>query len=145
MEDKGDQCVIKMHKEDGVLTEADIPQLVEKLHDVCHKWKMIGVQLGLPMPKIDAMSQKYQGSDYAEIFCHVLQEWMKCCVDRAPPTWAILLDILKSKTVGECSLAEELRAMLKKVVESIHDHEVPTSSNIELCGRFFVYVTLGEH
>ena len=145
MEDKGDQCVIKMHKEDGVLTEADIPQLVEKLHDVCHKWKMIGIQLGLPLPKIDAMSQKYHGRDCAEIFCHVLQEWMKCCVDRAPPTWAILLDVLKSKTVGECSLAEELRAMLKKVVESIHDHEVPTSSNIELCGRFFVYVTLGEH
>lgn len=123
---------------DGVLTEADIPELVEKLHDVCHKWKLVGIQLGLPLSKLDAMSQKYHGGDCTEIFCHVLQEWMKCCVtvDHAPSTWAILLDVLKSKSVGECSLAGELRATLSMKIASIHDHEVSESSNIELCGRF---------
>jgi hypothetical protein len=127
------ECVIKMHKEDdGVLTEAGIPELVEKLHDVCHKWKVIGIRLGLPLSKLDAMTQKYQCSDCTEVFCHVLQEWMKCSVSHAPPTWAILLDVLKSRTVGECSLADKFAAMLKK------DTDLKSISTSELCGKFFV-------
>ena len=148
MENQKGRCVMNMH-EDGVLTEADIPELVEELYDVCHKWKIIGIRLGLPLPKLDTMSQKYHFSDCIETFCHVLQEWMKSRVNHAPPTWTVLLDVLKSRIVGECSLAEKIRASLnhqcskddvaksenvEKDSESIH--EVSTSSSFELYGRF---------
>ena len=42
MEDQKGHCIVKA-PEDGVLTEAHIPELVEKLCDVCHKWKIFGI------------------------------------------------------------------------------------------------------
>lgn len=149
-------CIVKA-PEDGVLTEADIPELVERLCDVCHKWKIIGIKLGLPLSKLDAMSQKYHFSDRIEIFFHVLQEWMKCCVNHAPPTWALLLEVLNSRVVGECSRAEKIRASFihhcskddetesgnvkNDISETVCD-EVSTSSNSDLCGRLCIIIII---
>jgi hypothetical protein len=66
------------------------------------KWHNIGVLLGLPPGKLDAIQQDYRSSD--DSLREMLKEWLKM-ID-PPPSWEQLVDALK--VIDECK-AEELR------------------------------------
>ena len=75
---------------------------MEDVHDGHSKWYGIGLQLGLKPSVLDGM----QGSDTTEMLREMLKRWLKN-VDPIP-TWVALIKALRSKTVDEPTLAEQL-------------------------------------
>ena len=66
------------------------------------KWKMMGVQLNIPMDQLNAMTATEPISCYADIF----NWWQR---NGFPPyTWATIIDALRAPIVGEVQLAHEL-------------------------------------
>ena len=84
------------------------PQLKDLMdalyHKVADKWKMIGVQLDIPMGKLSGIAEKFQ-RDPQICLVEMLETWLER-VD-PPATWAAIVDAVKF--LGEEQLGKELR------------------------------------
>jgi len=76
-----------------------------KLHAVTTSWYNLGLELGLKVPILDLIDTKYHG-DPSQCFRDILKEWLRG-IDPLP-TWELVVIALKSPTVGEHQLAEEI-------------------------------------
>ena len=66
------------------------------------KWRMMGLQLNIPMDQLNAMTATDPISCYADVF----NWWQR---NGSPPyTWATIIDALRTPIVGEIQLAHEL-------------------------------------
>ena len=66
------------------------------------KWKYMGIQLNIPMDKLDSMIVADPIGSYAKIF----NWWQR---NGSPPyTWATIIDALRAPMVGEARLAHEV-------------------------------------
>ena len=73
-------------------------------HKVADKWKMIGVQLDIPMGKLAGIAEKFQ-RDPQICLVEMLETWLER-VD-PPATWAAIIDAVEF--LGEGQLGKELR------------------------------------
>ena len=70
------------------------------LHSVCDKWYKIGVQLEVPIPNLNNI-----GRNSMDPLCDTLDYWMR---NDSSPSWSQIVDALKSLSVGENRLGEEI-------------------------------------
>ena len=76
---------------------------INALHSVSHKWYTIGVQLEVPTFQLKNIEKKV--SDSMDQLLDTLDCWMN---NNSSPSWRHLVDALKTPSVGEKRLAEEI-------------------------------------
>lgn len=89
-----------------VSTMSDSPklrELIEELIEIKKKWYIIGLQLTIPEETLDKIEEI--SCDEDEALRRMLQEWRKL-VD---PSWAAVLEALRSRSVNEHCLAANLQ------------------------------------
>ena len=75
------------------------------------KWKQVGVALGLSQPQINAIDGHRRGEPF-ECFSDVFNYWQSESTPERPANWATLISVLRSNTVGEKVLVEDLQSTL---------------------------------
>ena len=86
------------------LDVSDLSAVLEDVHDAHGKWYGIGLRLGLAQTVLKGIEQEYSKTE--EMLREMLGHWLKQVTPA--PTWSALFQALKSKTVNEPSLAEQL-------------------------------------
>ena len=86
------------------LTVDDLRVLMEELNNVSSKWYDVGMYLGVSVGRLDVIKKQY--SDLTDCFRETLKTWLQTYVP--PPTWVNIVEVLRSRTVGEARLAAEL-------------------------------------
>ena len=84
----------------GTLTEADAPQILEELLPA----QLLGVKLGLPDRDVEAIILRYP--DARDRLYHIIIEFLRQVEPR--PTWRVIVEALRSPTVGLPDLAKKL-------------------------------------
>ena len=79
--------------------------LVEELHSVKTKWRPIGVQLEVPTSSIKIIGTAHK-DDPEQAFTELMDEWLK--QTDPEPSWAAIVEALRSRSVGEVRLAESV-------------------------------------
>ena len=72
------------------------------------KWKKVGVSLGLCQPQINAIDAQHRG-DPLDCFAEVFHLWQQLSTPQQPVSWTTLVTMLRSRTVGEELLANNLQ------------------------------------
>ena len=85
----------------------DLRDVLEGILASSTKWYMIGIWLKVPLDKLDGIKQ--QSGDAGGHLCEMLKEWLKGA-SGSRPTWAALVEALRSQMVGEPVLADQLEA-----------------------------------
>ena len=86
----------------------NLRDLLEETLSSSTKWYKIGLRLDVPVDKLDGIRSHF--SDQQECLCEILKEWLKGAAG-TNPSWRILVEALRSQTVGETRLADKLEAM----------------------------------
>ena len=74
------------------------------------KWKSFGVALGLSGAKLNSIDKQHRG-DPLDAFTEVFSMWQQLATpDNNPVKWSTLVRVLKSRTVGEETLAESIKS-----------------------------------
>ena len=90
---------------------SDPPELFAFIENVATripaKWESVGIALGINIGSLKGFSYQHHGPQkcYAEIF----QEWTN---STEQPKWKRILEALRTRTVNEIALAEELERKL---------------------------------
>ena len=92
----------------AALTEHHLQYLLQDTIDAQVKWYYIGLCLGLPPPKLDAMREDMDTSQ--ERYTEVIKQWLKT----GEATMRKLIGALGSNTVNENRLASHLRKKYAK-------------------------------
>ena len=71
------------------------------------RWYEIGLRLKFSVDKLDGITSQF--SDPRHCLREMLKEWLKGAA-RSRPTWGGLVEALRSQTVGEPELADQLEA-----------------------------------
>ena len=92
----------KMSTIPGSLSLGDLAKIIEDIHDAVDKWHNIGIQLGLHESDLKSIESNYprQNDRLREMVCKWLQG--------KNANWGKMVTALKSRTVGEGYLAEQL-------------------------------------
>ena len=85
----------------------DLGEVLEEVLASSTKWYKIGLRLKVPVDKLDGIRNRF--SDPGDHLCEMLKEWLKG-VAAHRPTWAALVEALRSQLVGEPKLADQLEA-----------------------------------
>ena len=97
--------------------ERFIKELVEELHEVSQKWKLIGTQLEVPQYALKSIEQRHK--DQLELaLMETITEWLNQIVVDGDPSWSDIIDALKSRSVGEHRLARNIK--LRKCPQGMH-------------------------
>ena len=96
-----------------MLSLDDLAQIIEDIHDAVDKWHNIGIQLGLHESDLKSIESNYprQNDRLREMICKWLQN--------KAASWKKMVTALKSRTVGEAFLAEQLEAKYCKSAAQI--------------------------
>ena len=106
------------------LSMDDFADVQKKLFSVKTDWYNLGLELGQRVPTLDGIDAKYSG-DPLQCFRQVLKEWLKGV--NPPPTWQAMVNALKSHTVAQYHLAEQIQAELPTVLSTQHLAPQPLS------------------
>ena len=96
-----------------MLSLDDLAQIIEDIHDAVDKWHNIGIQLGLHESDLKSIESNYprQNDRLREMICKWLQN--------KAASWKKMVTALKSRTVGEAFLAEQLETKYCKSAAQI--------------------------
>ena len=83
----------------------NLRDLLEETLSSSTKWYKIGLRLDVPVDKLDGIRREF--SDQEDCLCEMLKEWLKGAAGTRP-TWHVLVEALRSQTVGETQLADQL-------------------------------------
>ena len=83
----------------------DLGDVLEETLSSSTKWYKIGLRLKVPVAKLDGIRREF--SDQEDCLCEMLKEWLKGTAETRQ-TWEVLIEALKSQTVGETQLANQL-------------------------------------
>ena len=99
-------CIILPFDPTGTskLNADDLGNVLEAVHDAHSQWYGIGLQLRLASAVLEGIEQQYSRTE--DMLREMLKQWLKQ-VDPVP-SWVALIEALRSKTVNEPSLAEQL-------------------------------------
>ena len=92
------------------LSVDDLAAVQRKLYPAKTEWYNLGLELGLGSSTLDSIDAKYS-SDPSQCFRQVLKEWLKG-ID-PPRTWQAMVNALKSPTVAQSHLAEQIQTELQ--------------------------------
>ena len=119
--------------------------LVEELFDVWSKWYRFGLQLDIPSSILADIDKSCRGDSFVA-FNRVMQEWLN---QQKEPSWAAIVVALRSRTVGEPRLADNLQDRhatgANAVVPRHHDRQLmlmPAASKrlaIEISATYLAY------
>ena len=84
---------------------SDLLMLLEELHWLSSKWYMLGIQLRLSPDALDNIRR--QSSDPGDCLRETLIVWLKTTPN---PTWKMVIDALRRRSLGEHRLAFSLEA-----------------------------------
>ena len=101
----------------------DLGDVLEETLSSSIKWYNIGLRLKVPVAKLDSIGSQF--SDPGECLREVLKEWLKGTAG-TKPAWGVLVEALRSQTVGESQLADQL--------ETKHCHSESSSQ-----GELYMY------
>ena len=85
----------------------DLGEVLEEILASTTKWYKIGLRLKVTVDKLDGIRSQF--SDPGDHLCEMLKEWLKGAAG-SRPTWAALVEALRSQMVGEPKLADQLEA-----------------------------------
>ena len=85
----------------------DLADVLEEILASSTKWYEIGLRLKFSVDKLDGITSQF--SDPRHCLRELLKEWLKGAA-RSRPTWGALVEALRSQTVGEPELADQLEA-----------------------------------
>ena len=85
----------------------ELSDLVEELFDVKKKWYSFGLQLKVDDARLEEFEAQAKG-DFELALRRTLQEWRKQVEPR--PTWAGVVKALRTRTVNEQDLANNLES-----------------------------------
>ena len=94
------ECTLYITAEFSAGTALTLKAAINELNPVCDKWYKIGVQLEVPIPNLRNIAR-----DSMDPLCDTLDFWMR---NGPSPSWRCLVDALKTPSVGEKQLAEEI-------------------------------------
>ena len=80
---------------DKLLTEEDLPDVLEELHGTESKWKTIGVHLKLPVSYLKEIETDHRG-DHEECSLEMQIAWLRS----KKATWKSLVEVLTKSSVG---------------------------------------------
>ncbi|KAL5480047.1 hypothetical protein EMCRGX_G023665 [Ephydatia muelleri] len=93
-------------------SEPSLPLLMDKVAAVIpHKYEMVGLQLGLSLAQLQVIRPQHQSlEDYHRAFREIFNEWRR---RGSPPyTWRTLIGVLRSASVGEVLLSDQLTSWI---------------------------------
>ena len=82
----------------------NVSTLQNELHGVCAKWYTLGVQLHIDTGTLDRIQQDGRG-DVGHCLLELLIDW---CQRKGNPSWNDIVKALRSKAMGEQSLADDI-------------------------------------
>ena len=85
----------------------DLGDVLEETLSSSTKWYKIGLQLKVPVAKLDGIRKEF--TDQEDCLCEMLKEWLKGAAG-TEPSWRVLVETLRSQTVRETQLADQLEA-----------------------------------
>ena len=93
-------------------SEPSLPLLMDKVAAVIpSKCWAIGLQLGLTTAELQAICPQQQGlENYHRAFSEIFGEWRRR--GSLPYTWRTLIDVLRSPSVGEVLLSDQLTSWI---------------------------------
>ena len=83
----------------------NLRDLLEETLSSSTKWYKIGLRLDVPVDKLDGIRSQF--SDQEDCLCEMLKEWLKGAAG-TKPAWMTLVEALRSQTVREPQLADQL-------------------------------------
>ena len=92
------------------MTIEDLSSIMQDLRVIESKWYTFGLQLGVPINNLRAMTKNDEHPDHCLL--EVIHLWLCVC---AKPTWRDLVDALKSPAVGYAALGRRLQARTIRV------------------------------
>ena len=92
------------------LSVDDLAAVQRKVYAAKTEWYNLGLELGLRFSTLDSIDARYS-NDPSRCFCQVLKEWLKGI--NPPPTWHAMVNALKSPTVAQSHLAEQIQTELQ--------------------------------
>ena len=95
------------------LEEDDLGTVHEELYDVRMKWYDLGLKLGVSVAVLDRIRQEF--SSPSDCLLEVLKHWLQ---SSPLPTWEDVCAALRSRTVGEHPLAQQLEEVFVPVADS---------------------------
>ena len=101
-----------------ILTLDDLGLLLEELLDVCTNWYHLGIQLKQNFMGLDGIREQFP--DSRDWLLEMLKTWLDTTLK---PSWKTLTDALRSRSVGESQLANDLETkycQVKDTHESKH-------------------------
>jgi len=93
------------------LSEDDLAAVQRKLFAVRTKWYNLGLELGQRASNLDSINARYTGNP-DECFRQVILDWLKGI--SPSPTWQAVVNALKSPTVAEHQVAEQIQTELSQ-------------------------------
>ena len=95
----------------GVVHEISLFQFTESVAAVIpDKWRRVGLALGLTQAQLNAIDDQHRGKSL-ESFAEVFSMWQQLATpDNNPVKWSTLVRVLKSRTVGEETLAKSIQS-----------------------------------
>ena len=88
---------------DVTLKEDDLATIINELHPVQHKSRLLGVLLRLPMHVVEAVH--HETLDPPDQLLHII---VKCINQEPGLTWRDIIKALRSRPLGEYHLADEI-------------------------------------
>ena len=85
----------------------DLGDVLEETLATSSKWYNIGLRLKVPVAKLDGIESQF--SDQGKCLREMLKEWLKGAAG-TDPSWRVLVEALRSQTVRETQLADQLEA-----------------------------------
>ena len=112
----------------STLSVDDLAKIIEDIHDAVDKWHNIGIQLGLHESDLKSIESNYprQNDRLREMICKWLQT--------KAANWQKMVLALKSRTVGEAYLAEQLETKYCESAKQITVTATKISKRTEVSG-----------
>ena len=95
-------------------SEPSLPHLLEKVAAVIpHKYELIGLQLGLSLAELQVIGPRHPTlEEHHRAFGEMFGVWRRR--GSLPYTWRTLINVLRSPSVGEVLLSEQLIGITRK-------------------------------
>jgi len=108
------------------LSVDDLAVVQRKLYAVKTEWYNLGLELGLQVSILDGIDARYS-SNPSHCLRHVLKEWLMGGVSQ-PPTLQAMVNTLRSPTVAQYHLAEQIQAELPPTLSTQPQSPQPSSA-----------------
>lgn len=111
----------------GPLTSGDLKKVLSSVWEARTEWFHIGIQLDMKTSDLKVIKREYD--DAGLCFTEMLTAWLKRM--NPPPTWEVLVDGLKSPTVGYEQLADTIQKTHCKSSKSNHTCNAPNHPTLQ--------------